>query len=318
MGEPRDLPRDDGGGRDEQRRPAPKNREWHGRRQHDHGKRRSGRGHTRVDCLQAGRESGSEKTEDGDELRRPGERNGDCDGSDHGCERKREPVRHQVVASGRRGEACVAAADARADRAHRRLQLSVPRPHPEAGADGGGGGDDADPDAHRRSDPATVCGEDEEEDDPERRDGAADDCEPARAEEIPVTSQVSCGTPRRARRSRRLRRARRGNPERLRGAKGLGGGWRWHRHPRLRSGCRPASTRGPGPVTGADAAAAPAATASTRKRRLRTSSDRSRSSSSIVSIRTRTSPGELIVRSRSSRREAEARRRDRSRGPRRA
>ena len=181
---------DDDADPDQQLVPATRDGERNRCGEDDHRERDGGPREPRVDRLQGRRERRSEQPDRGDRLGRPCDRDHDGDRRKAARERKREPVRHEVVAGRGRGQRGVATRDARAGGAERHLQLAVARPHPERDADGRRRDAGAEGDAHGRRDPAAVRGEHEEQDDAEGRDGAADDREAARAEQIPVGGEL--------------------------------------------------------------------------------------------------------------------------------
>ena len=195
-GEPCHLRGDHRCDRDQEPVPAARNGHGDRRGEDDHGERGRAPCELRVDCLQPGRQRRAEQADPGHDLGAPAERDHDGDRRDAAGEREREPVRHEVVAGGRGGEARVATCDPGADGAERRLHLAVAMADHEAGADRERRDDGADENAHPGRDPAAVGGEDEEQDDAERGDGAADDREAARAEQVPLARQVGEAAPR--------------------------------------------------------------------------------------------------------------------------
>ena len=227
--EPDRLHTDHRGHRGEQHVPAARHGDDRRRAEHDDREREPDGDDPALEPFEGGCERGADEAERRDELGAPEERDGDGDARDPGRQDERDRVGDERVERRCRGERRVAAGDARRDGGEACLHLAEPVPDDDACAEDERGRDRAGEHPRDGADPALLRREDEEERDPERRDGAADDREAAGAEEVESRDQAPDVHPRaaglRARGSRGGAGGRAGGVD-GRGGGGVGGAWR--------------------------------------------------------------------------------------------
>jgi hypothetical protein len=218
--------------RDEQRFPLLVDGHDGGRREHERDEAVPGGRHPVAPGDRYGNGEGADDADSGDELRRPGKREGP--GHDGNAPRKNQgrPVRNQVVVGTCSEQGRVGATDPGPDRGHCSVRLAESPPQQQPSAEDERRGAGAEGDARSFADPAAIDGQGEEEDDPEQGHDPTSPGERAGSEPV-GRAQVMCRprarlvpTPCRRRLRRGLRRLRRGGRRRP-GGTSPPNRWRW-------------------------------------------------------------------------------------------